>query len=603
MSKRGRADGDSPRTLVLNISGRKFQVARSTLMKMGYFEPILAGRFAIDEDDGIFIDRDPDLFAVILQAVRLNRRPPRQILDRFGVVDVLSEARYFCVDWLSEILSGKLVQSVVPQEVRTTLGEEAIALRLLDEGSVDPEHLLVDLHKIESGRLAPLSLGWGGPLLFDTLSTGSKRREIAGYEEFLFRLDAFAGGKLVECLKELPAVCVVAGGCVMGALLEEPAGDVDIFIVEDPGQARNALEKIYTCLQASHAKKNGVQAKMLITRSRNAVTIYRQAESKPSVQVITSTYKSTANLLLRFDVDCCAIAWEPRAGRVVATKRAIQALRTGVNVADAANETSGYLLRLEKYSRRGFALFLPGLDLSMVRKDILTGSYTFYQDLDVLLRVDERQPGPIEVWGGRMKASSIQRGTVVNHTERLIVMHLGRYKTTSLRTCRLTSAGAFGSYWILRGVRKDDDASDSETEGDAEDDDDESLYRRAPARLVDKIMRESVQMELRKEGYVIEEGGAVPCCCWKTPNIRAVLQAACSKDRRSTKLSFVFDVASGETSFEDLHFIHDAGREPLYFKDDDMEAFEDAYGIPRKLTFSPAQHRRTAEIDWFSAVY
>ena len=45
-------------------------------------------------------------------------------------------------------------------------------------------------------------------------------------------------------------------------------------------------------------------------------------------------------------------------------------------------------------------MFLPGLDLSMVRKDIITGSYTYYHDLDVLLRVDEKQPGPIEVWGG-----------------------------------------------------------------------------------------------------------------------------------------------------------------------------------------------------------
>ena len=35
------------------------------MSKMAYFEPILSGRFRIDEEEALFIDRDPDIFAVV----------------------------------------------------------------------------------------------------------------------------------------------------------------------------------------------------------------------------------------------------------------------------------------------------------------------------------------------------------------------------------------------------------------------------------------------------------------------------------------------------------------------------------------------------------
>ena len=70
----------------------------------------------------------------------------------------------------------------------------------------------------------------------------------------------------------------------------------------------------------------------------------------------------------------------------------------------------------------------------------------------MLFSVKEMEAGPVEVWGGRMKATSIQRGRIVKGVERLIVMSQGNFKTTTLDKNQLMNAGIKGEYWILRGA-------------------------------------------------------------------------------------------------------------------------------------------------------
>ena len=50
----------------------------------------------------------------------------------------------------------------------------------------------------------------------------------------------------------------------------------------------------------------------------------------------------------------------------------------------------------------------------------------------MLFSVKEMEAGPVEMWGGRMKATSIQRARIVKGVERLIILNKGRYKTTTL---------------------------------------------------------------------------------------------------------------------------------------------------------------------------
>ena len=73
--KRPRNDGGVAK---LNVGGTVFHVATGTLAGMSYFDPLRQGRFPWEtsEDGGThFIDRDGELFGVILQALRTMQRP------------------------------------------------------------------------------------------------------------------------------------------------------------------------------------------------------------------------------------------------------------------------------------------------------------------------------------------------------------------------------------------------------------------------------------------------------------------------------------------------------------------------------------------------
>ena len=61
----------------LNVGGTVFHVATDTLAGMSYFDPLRQGRFPWEtsEDGTLFIDRDGELFGVILQALRTMQRP------------------------------------------------------------------------------------------------------------------------------------------------------------------------------------------------------------------------------------------------------------------------------------------------------------------------------------------------------------------------------------------------------------------------------------------------------------------------------------------------------------------------------------------------
>ena len=150
MTKRGREE-IQPRaeSLMLNVGGRPFIVGKSTLAKIRWFEPLLEGRMSSGSDSSgaFFIDRDPDLFSIILQAARINRRPPRRAIDRFGS-DLLCEAEYYCMDWLAELLRGSISSAHMPPDV-TRLRDEEMRARQYFEGQIseEPCGCLVDLHQ------------------------------------------------------------------------------------------------------------------------------------------------------------------------------------------------------------------------------------------------------------------------------------------------------------------------------------------------------------------------------------------------------------------------------------------------------------------------
>lgn len=82
----------------LNVGGARYETTRSTLETQSlFFAHMLSGRHgdAVSTSDGcIFIDRDGELFAPILEFMR-GARPRVGALDRDKL---LEEARYYCID-------------------------------------------------------------------------------------------------------------------------------------------------------------------------------------------------------------------------------------------------------------------------------------------------------------------------------------------------------------------------------------------------------------------------------------------------------------------------------------------------------------------------
>ena len=541
----------------------------------------------MDEDGRIFIDRDPELFAVVLQAVRVNRRPARNVIERLGL-DLRNEADYFCLDWLADTLRGKLSPTDLPPVVARVRAEEECTRADLDKGVDQIDNILVDLHQCALG--ADPKIHWGGPLLFEKREM--QPLSLPTYVDFMARLDTFSGG-LVENLRKIPGV-VVAGGSVLGALLNGVANDLDIFII-DHMMAKRALREIFEMIQRSQATLHGTLSRLIVMRTKNAITFYRTGHpTQVPVQVIVCSYSSTTDLLVRFDVDCCAVAWEPQNERVVATPRGLRALRTRVNVADSAFESRNYIRRLEKYAdQRGFSLFVPGLDMSMVRQDISQADYIYYDDIDLLVKVSEIEPRAIELMGGRVRANAIQRATSVRGMERLLAINnRSQYKRTCLSRSPLMSAGRKGRFWIVHGLLQLDQSDESDVGMASDDDDAGEFYRHLPMSCVHALMEAAVRAELCVEGHKVN-GGAIPASqVCRRIRISEMLRAA-AKGR----LAFVFDYADCTTPFDDLKYLHDPAREPLHKLPD--EAFEAFYNLPRKLTFQRRLERRCPPVNWW----
>ena len=73
MKKRKRCDWQCRASVVrLNVGGKVFDSTRETLVGCEFLRPILDGKIgsAVDVNGRMFIDRSPDLFALVLQFLR-----------------------------------------------------------------------------------------------------------------------------------------------------------------------------------------------------------------------------------------------------------------------------------------------------------------------------------------------------------------------------------------------------------------------------------------------------------------------------------------------------------------------------------------------------
>ena len=312
----------------------------------------------------------------------------------------------------------------------------------------------------------------------------------------------------------------------------------------------------------------------------------------------------------------------------------------GVNVFDSKHHSKTYCQRLEKYSKRhGFAVGLPGFRPEHVTEKILTESYIFVKDRDLLVKIEQYGMPSVGHAAARLldnkteiQYSMAHRVSTVHGLKRLLVwdgfrkgsvnvrhaqspaVHppvcdcgQRRAETFSPNTVVVKSAGAQGAYFLLWGVELPD--SEAEVEDPQESVSDIDGYFCTPIErayaLFDRLLDENLMAE---DAF---DGGAVTKLLGRTMHRQnghiSCNTAARQYDpswRSTEQLSFVFDFVPCETAtFDDLRFVKDAGRAPLHQLDD--AAFESTYGLPRtlRLSFKCHRPREPLEQDMLSSVY
>lgn len=133
-----------------------------------------------------------------------------------------------------------------------------------------------------------------------------------------------------------------------------PASDVDLFIYGLTDE--QAIEKI---THIEDAIRNTILYETTTIRTKNTITVVSQYPTR-HVQIVLRIYRSVAEILTGFDVDCSCAAYDGQ--QVYASPRAIAAYITQTNQVDLTRRSPSYENRLSKYSHRGFEVFWPSLD-------------------------------------------------------------------------------------------------------------------------------------------------------------------------------------------------------------------------------------------------
>ena len=357
-----RARADHP-VMKLNVGGKRFEVASETLAGMPFFEPMLQGRFPIAKDEdghAVFIDRCGDLFSILLQAHRTMQRPDQSLLDLHKTA-LLTECEYYGADHVAAMIRGETNPYHLRHEDRAIRQEEIAGnASLIDVfGTTFTDHHSEELQV---------------PLLFKRGEIEMPRpcASVTTFERH-FRTTC---GPAADALLKIPDI-VFAGSSILSAFLDEgadecfPPSDIDIFLVcDDPAKGEATFRLVYEALQGTPAERS----RLLVLRSNAAVTLFR-GNGTP-VQLVLHVYKSVAQLLSSFDVDCCCIAYDPVARQLWCTRPALlfvlarrqwptpstsgaekrrckRAIEYRANIFDTRFLNHSYTARLEKYAKRG----------------------------------------------------------------------------------------------------------------------------------------------------------------------------------------------------------------------------------------------------------
>ena len=274
----------------------------------------------------LFIDRDPELFNVLLQFPRAQTLPPQSYVKLHRAA-LLEECRFFQIQHLEDYLCGY-----------TSIYDLRLTDRQIKERESDVRNNISADQKFLVNVFETCSLPReASELEVPLLKPARKRVEVNcnNFATFCSRFRTLTHG-LADAIVSTPGL-VFAGGSVVGALTNGEVGDVDIFLTCGLEEATAALTRIYDAVRGLETESKEHPCRLLVTRSRHAVSIFRICDGKLlglPIQVILSVYKNVEHLLALFDVDCCSCCYVPGKG-VYCSPRALRALRYSVNIFDS----------------------------------------------------------------------------------------------------------------------------------------------------------------------------------------------------------------------------------------------------------------------------
>eukprot|EP01122_Echinamoeba_exundans_P015092 TRINITY_DN7025_c1_g1_i1.p1 TRINITY_DN7025_c1_g1~~TRINITY_DN7025_c1_g1_i1.p1 ORF type:complete len:798 (+),score=227.94 TRINITY_DN7025_c1_g1_i1:99-2492(+) len=219
-------------------------------------------------------------------------------------------------------------------------------------------------------------------LLTQNRKLGLQGPAVVDKTEFKKRWDEFTLG-ILNGLDWSNVFC--AGGAVLGNLAKDNAGfnssDIDLFIfgINDDEEANRKLKQIHQVVC------NNTRGRGDVIRTQRAITILNSYPYR-HVQIILRMYKSPAEVLFGFDIDSCTVGYD--GNNVWCMPRFQRALTKRYNLVNNSRRSLTYEQRLYKYSKRGFAVAVPGLDKSRVDPSIFTKRVRDVTGLAKLLLLD-----------------------------------------------------------------------------------------------------------------------------------------------------------------------------------------------------------------------
>eukprot|EP00873_Tetraselmis_striata_P016068 jgi/Tetstr1/436332/TSEL_025170.t1 len=363
--------GSSQATVTLLVGDTRYRAARDTLTVSPTLRMLLdSGR--ADEDGAYFVDRNGAVFEHILHFLRYGLLMPGCQKDMELRRQVAHDAEYFQLSRLVCMCHVGYKPAVLPAKDVEALEEWRAVVRLLNMPPAKGEDPLVGLldvynpaeplpeaqpRSMRDAACAVLGLEEAEQAV-PWENVEGKLAVPGSPEEFKVFLDKTTGGILDDLPELVRKSCVVAGGCVCAALCStEAQTDVDFFLhgLEDEEVAATVVKEL-----AEYMRRKSDNQDVVVVRTHMAITIVA-GPPLPHVQVVLQLFRSPAAVLASFDMAPSQCLYHPLNGKVYATKWALRALQTRVNVMDPCcrrllsdDGHSMYEKRLLKYAARGF---------------------------------------------------------------------------------------------------------------------------------------------------------------------------------------------------------------------------------------------------------